>query len=317
MKYATFAVLVFATAAHGDLFDDGVKQYDNRLYSAAKTSFENAIAKQQNAAEAQKYLGRTLMKLDADEEAVEALETAVEMAPNDAEAHYFFAAASCRYAAQASVFSKLGLAGDCRDHAQKAFQLKPDYWDARKLALTFFLQAPGIAGGGVEKAKALQAETATLDGAYGDAFASQLAAFEQQWDEAIKHQQAAAQAKPEVADFAIDLGHLFSRQKRYAEAAAQYEAVSKSFPTEARAYFNFANMVVEGKLEARFNDAENALQRFFTAENKKGAPSDGWGYLVLNELYTLMGKTAEAKAALTQAAKDNDKRLHSEIKKKS
>lgn len=317
MKQIVFGLAALTTVAHGDLFDDGIKQYESKQYAAAKTTFERVVASKQHVADAKKYLGRTLMKLQQDEDAVDVLEEAVELAPNDAEAHYYFAAASCRYAQQASVFSQMGLAGDCRDHAQTAYQLKPDYWEARKIALTFFLQAPGIVGGGIDKAKALQADTAKLDPAYGNAFASQIAIKEQKWDEAFTLLQNAVSAKPEVADFAVDLGGLLSKQKKYPEAAQQYEAVTKKFPDEARAYFHFANMIVEGKIEARYGEGELALQHFFSADNKKGAPSEGWGWLVLNELYTLMGKTDEAQKALANAGKDPDQYLQKEIKKKS
>ncbi len=317
MKYVALCFLAITASAQADLFDDGVKHFDNKQYAEAKTSFEKMIASKQRIAESQKYLGRTLMRLNQDEDAVDMLEEAVDSAPNDPEAHYYFASASCRYAQQASVFSQLGLASGCREHAQKAYQLKADYWDARELAMSFFLNAPGIAGGGIDKAKALQAETAKVDPAYGQAFAAKVAAHEEKWDEAYRLLQSAAEAKPEVVDFAIDLGSLLMQRKKYAEAAQQFESVIKKFPSEARAYFHFANMIVEGKLAARYGEGEKALQQFFVAENKKGAPSEGWGWLVMNELYTLMGKTDEAQKALANASKDPSERLQKEIKKKS
>jgi len=88
-------------------------------------------------------------------EALKGFEKAVELAPDNAEYQYWLGAASFEHLDAVGMLSKMSLASGGRKAFEKAIAIDPNTVGARIGLAQFFLLAPGIAGGSVEKAKAL------------------------------------------------------------------------------------------------------------------------------------------------------------------
>jgi tetratricopeptide (TPR) repeat protein len=87
-------------------------------------------------------------------EALAGFEKAVEAAPGNAEYQFWFATASFDRVDDVNMLSKMSLASDGRKAFEKAIEIDPNYVAARVGVTQFYLNAPSIAGGSVEKAKA-------------------------------------------------------------------------------------------------------------------------------------------------------------------
>jgi tetratricopeptide (TPR) repeat protein len=86
-------------------------------------------------------------------EALAAFERAVELQPKNADYQYWLANASFEHIDDVGMLSKMSLASDGRKAYEKAIAIDPNYVVARVGLARFYLAAPGIAGGSVEKAK--------------------------------------------------------------------------------------------------------------------------------------------------------------------
>jgi tetratricopeptide (TPR) repeat protein len=86
-------------------------------------------------------------------EALEQFERAVKLEPGNADYQYWFASASFEHIDDVGMLSKMSLASDGRKAYEKAIAIDPNYVAARIGLARFYLGAPAIAGGSVDKAK--------------------------------------------------------------------------------------------------------------------------------------------------------------------
>src|SRR5258708_31017421 len=101
--------------------------------------------------------GRGATQSGEADKAIDLLKQAVERAPKNAEAHRSLAEAYGDAARTANIFRQASLAGKCKDEFERAVELDPNFIDAREGLLEYYLLAPGILGGSMEKAN-LQAQ---------------------------------------------------------------------------------------------------------------------------------------------------------------
>ena len=129
--------------------------------------------------------GQALFRDGKLHEAAEALEKATELAPGNAEAHHLLGATYGRQAEAASMFGKMRLAGRIKDEFERAVALAPETVDYRESLLTFYLAAPAVAGGGIDKAKVQATEIAKRDPVRGELAWASIAMAEDKPDEAL------------------------------------------------------------------------------------------------------------------------------------
>src|SRR5579863_10416221 len=108
-------------------------------------------------AEAYNLLCRAKFELDAWDAGIPACEKATAMAPHNALYHLWLGRIYGEKAARTAFFSAAGLAKKVRAEFERAVQFAPDDWRARTDLAEFYMEAPGIVGGGKDKARA-QAE---------------------------------------------------------------------------------------------------------------------------------------------------------------
>ena len=91
------------------------------------------------------------------------LAVAAELAPDSAQAHYWLGNAYGYQIGRVGTLSQGFMAPKLRDAFERAIALDPDLHDARSSLMEYYLQAPAIAGGSVEKARAQAAELERRD----------------------------------------------------------------------------------------------------------------------------------------------------------
>jgi tetratricopeptide (TPR) repeat protein len=105
-------------------------------------------------AEAYNLLCRAHFELDSWEAGIPACEKAVVMDPGNGLYHLWLGRIYGEKADHASFLSAAGLARKVRTEFEHAVQLSPNSWEARTDLAEFYLEAPGIVGGGKDKARA-------------------------------------------------------------------------------------------------------------------------------------------------------------------
>ncbi|MBS0632734.1 MAG: tetratricopeptide repeat protein, partial [Verrucomicrobia bacterium] len=175
------AALVSATPAD----DAALALFQAKKYPEARAAFEQIAAASPDQAAAHYYLGVLATRRGDTDEAVAQLERATTLAPANS---LYFAELGGAYgsAAQAAgLFSKLGWAKKCREALEKSVALDPANLAARNGLVTFYQQAPGIAGGGMDKAYAEAAEIRQRDPRLGTTILAQLYVVDKKYDEAF------------------------------------------------------------------------------------------------------------------------------------
>ena len=132
--------------------ESGIDLFNQDRYDAAKNTFEDILDNNDDIAEAHYYLSKCLFNLGDLDEAIDRGEKSVELDDKNTEYHYNLGVMYAEDAKDASIFRAPFIAGDIKEQFQKTIELDPDNIKGRIGLAQFYLQAPGISGGDVDKA---------------------------------------------------------------------------------------------------------------------------------------------------------------------
>lgn len=160
------------------------------LYQAGKlpeaqAAFEKIAAAEPASAEACFYLGKVLVDRQKPEPAVTWALKATQLAPGSS---VYFNALGEAYgvaAQNAGILSKAGLAKKCLAAWNKAVELDPNNLEARKNRLEYYVEAPGLFGGGKDKAYAEAEEIRRRDAVEGAVMLANLYVRDRKYPEAF------------------------------------------------------------------------------------------------------------------------------------
>lgn len=164
---------------------EAAELYRTKRYAEARTAFEQVIAAEPANADAAYHLGDLALMRDAPEEGVPWLERATALAPNSSQYFHELGDAYGLAAEKAGLFSKLGWARKCQAAYERAVALDPEDVEARYALFSYYRQAPSIAGGGLDKARAQAGEIQRRDDLRGTLALVELSVAERKFDEAF------------------------------------------------------------------------------------------------------------------------------------
>jgi tetratricopeptide (TPR) repeat protein len=105
-------------------------------------------------AETYNLLCRAHFEIDAWEAGIPACEKAVSLEPNNGLYHMWLGRIYGEKADRSGFLKAAGLAKKVRTEFERAVEFSPDSWEARTDLAEFYLEAPGMVGGGEDKARA-------------------------------------------------------------------------------------------------------------------------------------------------------------------
>jgi tetratricopeptide (TPR) repeat protein len=120
----------------------------------AINTLQGEIRSSPQDAKLQNLLCRAYFSLEDWDRGIAACEQAVSLDPNNATYHMWLGRIYGEKADASSFLSAAGLAKKVRNEFERAVQLSPDNAEARTDLAEFYLEAPGIVGGGRDKAEA-------------------------------------------------------------------------------------------------------------------------------------------------------------------
>ena len=205
------------------------------------------------------------MRRDEPEAAVKFLEKAAEFAPGSSEYQRRLGDAYGRSAQKAGTLSKLGWARKSRAAYAKAVELDPANFDARFSLLSYYQQAPGIAGGGMDKAYAEAEEIRKRDPARGR----------------------------------LAFAQLYLSEKRHTEAFALFDETLRAAPDDYAALYQLGRLAaLTGE---RLDDGAAALRRCLATPPPPDQPSHAAAHWRLGMIEEKRPDPAAARAAYTAA----------------
>jgi tetratricopeptide (TPR) repeat protein len=234
------------------------------------------------------------------DEAVSAFERAVALDPNSSVYHMWLGHAYTRQLLTAGLLRKPFIARRSGEAYNMAVKLDPSSVDAAEARLDFFLGAPGIVGGGIDKARAEAARIATLDAYRGAMATARIAEHEKQWPEAERVYRALMAEHPDRTPAVDALVTLLLNATRFDEAFKIVDDRLARLPDETASLYNLGRLsAVSGQHLPR---GEAAMRRYLTLTPTDPARQSNAHYR-LGMIKEKMGD-ARAAAAEYQAAID-------------
>ena len=244
--------------------------------------------------------GRAAHNEGKTDEAVSFFERAVELESTSSLYHMWLGHAYSRQLSKASFLRKPFIARRSGDEYNTAVKLDPTSIDAAEARLDFFLGAPGIVGGGIDKARAEAARLTTLDAYRGGMATARVAEHEKQLPEAERLYRSLMADYPDRSAAADALVTMLQNAKRFDEALTIVDDRLARLPDETASLYNLGRLsAVSGQHLAR---GEAALRRFLTLTPADAARQSNAHYR-LGMIKEKLGDT-QAAAAEYQAAID-------------
>ena len=182
-------------------------------------------------------------------------EKAVAIAPT-ADHHLQLAGVVGDLAAKASVFKQVGLAGTVKKELAAALAVDPSHVKAHFFQMQYYKEAPGIAGGSMDKAKAEAATIAKLDAAWGFIAQAEIAAKEKRTADIPELYHKAHDANPNQYETAFQWCNSLAGQKKWPEAESCARDLRTVDPGRITAWSILAFVYVS---QLRWDDVDKLL----------------------------------------------------------
>ncbi len=196
--YLLLGSLFFCGLLLSQTIEEGEAYIQQRKYAEAKSVFEKLIENNKNDAEAHYRLGDLLLLRGYNDrnvdDAVEQLEQAVDLNPNNAVYQFRYGSALGEKAQNAGVLKQALLAPKIKKAFKRSVELNPQNARARVALAQYYLVAPSIMGGDEAEGWKQLDEAVKLDEFYGRSAKASFYSRAKKNDEAEKEYQALAQS---------------------------------------------------------------------------------------------------------------------------
>ena len=278
------------------------RAYDASDYRTAVQLLQTTAARDPRDGEVQLLLVKSYLELEQHDAAIRSAERAVAIEPESSMYHEWLGHAYGEKANHAAWFSAISLAKKTRKEIETAVQLDGKNNSARQALIEFDCSAPGMVGGGEEKALPQIQELMQLDAAEGHYGAGNcrrqkkdFAAADAEFTKALESQPKSAELIYDIGDYAVKRG----QAERLAAVAKLGEEVA---PKDPRAKFYGAVGLVLKKEQPE--EAERLLREYLKkAPTRNGYPHPAVAHAWLGRLFEAQGKNMEAEQELETALK--------------
>jgi tetratricopeptide (TPR) repeat protein len=261
----------------------------------AIATLQDQIKKSPSDAEAQNLLCRSYFTLANWDRAISACEKATSLQPNNSLYHLWLGRAYGEKADGANFFSAAGLAGKLRTEFETAVRLSPDSVAAHTDLAEFYLEAPGIVGGGRDKAEAQAKLLDKLAPAKAHWVRARIAEKAKDLSTAEKEYRAAIDSSQGGANAWLNIALFYRRARRLDEMENAIKQAASAESGEPVALVDSAETLV--RADRNLPEAARLLRRYLASDSKvEEAPAFKVHYL----LGTVLEKQGDTQAAANE-----------------
>jgi tetratricopeptide (TPR) repeat protein len=321
-SFAAAALVLYCGLSGAPVFSgqstlgDAQHDYNAGRYNRAVDALNIAIAKSPEDASLQLLLGQSYYQLREFLRAVASLERAVQLAPKNSEYHDWLGKAYGRKAEESLFLSAMSWARKAHREFEIAVELNPQNLEAQRDLIRYEMNAPGVVGGGDDKAlKHIEAleKIDPIQGqlASGEFFATKkkIPEADAVFDKLLKSDADRAGVYFEVSDYFRDR----------ANAEKMGEAIDKAGhidPDDRRLkFYKGVLLVVQGKSPI---EAETLLKSYLaTVPDNSDLPSHAAAREWLGKLYESLGRFSEGaeQYRLSLSLDPHDKRVEEDLRR--
>jgi len=237
-------ILLLASAALGaagvkqdpDL-EAGRRAYEASDYAKAIQSLQSAAAKDPQNGDVHLLLAKSYLEIEQRDAAVKSAERAVAIDPQNSKYHEWLGRAYGEKADHAGWFSAVSLAKKTGKEFEAAVRLDEKNLSARQVLIEFDCSAPGIVGGGEEKALPHIQRLAELDAAEGHYAKGNCRRQKKDFAAADQEFGKALESDPKSADLIYDIGDYAVKRSEPGRLLAVASAGERVAPGDPRRRF--------------------------------------------------------------------------------
>jgi tetratricopeptide (TPR) repeat protein len=259
VKLAALMTIPFFWISAADL-EQARKFYDHTDYQKSLDVLKEIPQKD---ASVYALMGRDYFMTGEYKQAAAAFEKAVAEEPRNSDYVLWLARTYGRRAERASPLSALGQAAKARQFFEKAVDLDPRNLDALNDLLDFYLQAPGVAGGGMEKAEKIVEKISRVDPAEGQWAQAKVDEKRKEFASAEEHLRRAVELGPQAGRH-IALARLLAKQRRYEESDQELALAEQTAPSSPRLLYDRAEIYIES--HRNLEQAKSLLERYVASD---------------------------------------------------
>jgi tetratricopeptide (TPR) repeat protein len=257
--------------------------YELSDYEKAVKILQDAVGKNPRDGEVLFLLAKSHFELRQFDAAVANAERAVAVAPENSTYHEWLGRSFGEKASKSSWFSALSLARKAQQEFETAVRLNPKNYSAFQALIEFDCAAPGIVGGGEDKALLKIEQLAAMDEAEGHYAAGNCRrqkkdylAAEVEFDKAL--------VKAKSPELIFDIGDYAMKRNQPQRLLAVVAAGQHASPGDPRAKFYRATALI--LLKQKPVEAESLLREYLnTAPRRTGYPRPALAHDWLGRLY--------------------------------
>lgn len=247
---------------------------DQAQHLFKRAQYDNVIAMLRDSdakdAKAQFLLGKSYFVIGEYKKATDAFDRALAVSTSS-EYENWMGKAYGRRAETSNPLMAPGYATKARQHFERAVALDGRNSEAINDLISYYIEAPGFLGGGIDKAQALAGKLKSFDEAE---YHYQMAQIDEQRKDARSaeaHLRAAINLAPTQVGRVIDLARFLSKQGRTDESEQTFLRAEKISPNEPRLLFERARNLI--RAQSNLPVARQLLQKYMTMPHSPDDPS--------------------------------------------
>jgi len=297
------------TVKQSDAFEAGRRAYESSDYAKAAAELQAAAAKEPQNGDIQLLLTKSYLELQERDAAINSAERAVAIDPKSSVYHEWLGRAYGEKADHSSMFSAPGLARKTHREFEIAVQLDEKNFAARQALIEFDCAAPGMVGGGEEKAKPEIEKLQSMDTSEWHYALGNCRRQKKDFADADAEFKLAMESKPKSAELIYDIGDYAVRRSQAEQLMEVAELGTKADPADARSrFYGAVGLILKNE---KLEEAERFLKEYLQkAPKRTGYPR----YAVAHEW---LGRLHENKGEKEAAAKEYQAALQLDPKSKS
>lgn len=260
-------------------YDNALKLYNRTHYG---TAVQTLVSITDRTAAETELLGKSYYMQGAYRDATDALHKAIELEPNNASYYHWLGRAYGRRAETAFPLAAPGYASKARTNFEKSIELDSTDGEALNDLFEYYLQAPGLLGGGLDKAAKIADKIAKHDAAEGAFAKARIAEERKDWGQAETLLRRASELAPQQPGRLIDLAKLLSKRGRYDESDATFAKAHHVAPNAPKVYFAEAAAYI--KANRKTDQARELLKKYLAMNTSPEDPSKTEARKLLNKV---------------------------------
>ena len=255
---------------------------------------EGKTIEQKEKKEAEKYieLCKSSLEQEKPDEAVEYAKKAIAFNDSCSRYYYWLGQAYGLKAQKAALFGKFSSAKKCKNAWLKAVELDPENLQARIGLFNYYFQAPGIAGGGKDKAKKEAEEIIKINPVRGHMAMAQIHEDEKDFSKAEQEYIKATEVNPEDTEPYYSLGYFYQNREKYDKARETFFKVLKIDSVDMDAYYQLGRTAVYSG--ENLEEGITYFKKYLEHKPKPNNPTWAYAHWRLGMVYEKLGNKEQA-----------------------